>query len=63
LIGIVGIILGSSAKKEIKQTGEQGESLATAGQIIGAISLILWVAFPLLIVLGIMGAILGSNAR
>ncbi len=61
LIGIAGIILGSSAKREIKQTGEQGEGLATAGQIIGIISLVLWVVFPLLLVLGVMGAIISSH--
>src|SRR5258708_3774694 len=61
LIGIAGIILGSSAKREIKLTGEQGEGLATAGQIIGIISLILWTAFPLLIVIGVMGAILSTQ--
>ena len=62
LIGIAGIILGSSAKKEIRQTGEQGEGLATAGQIIGIISVILWVALPLIIFLGVMGALLGSHS-
>jgi ABC-type Fe3+ transport system permease subunit len=61
LIGIAGIILGSSAKKEIKQTGEQGEGLATAGQIIGIISLVLWIVFPLLIVVGVMGAVLSTQ--
>jgi Domain of unknown function (DUF4190) len=62
LLGIVGIIFGSNAKKEIRATGEGGESMATAGQVIGAIAVVLWVAFPLLIVLGIMGAIFGSHS-
>ena len=61
LIGIAGIILGTSAKREIKQTGEQGEGLATAGQIIGIISLVLWIALPVLIVIGVMGAVLSTQ--
>ena len=61
VLGIVGIIFGSTAKKEIKQTGEGGEQMATAGQIIGAISLVLWLAIPVLIILGIAGAIVGSH--
>ena len=61
VLGIVGIVFGSNAKKEIKTTGEGGESLATAGQIIGAISLFLWLALPVLLFLGLLGAIIGSH--
>lgn len=31
----VGVVLGHMAKKQIKQTGEEGEGLATAGLIVG----------------------------
>jgi hypothetical protein len=33
----VGIVLGHIAKKQIKQTGEQGDGLATAGLVISYI--------------------------
>mgnify|MGYP001294543698 CR=1 FL=1 len=41
LIGIAGVILGNQARKEIQQTGEQGEGMAQAGVIIG------WIAVAL----------------
>jgi hypothetical protein len=63
VLGIVGIIFGSNAKKEIKVTGEGGESMATAGQVIGAIAVVLWLAFPVLIFLGVLGAIVGSHPQ
>ena len=47
----VGIVLGHIAKKQIKQTGEQGDGLATAGLVISYI-------FTGLAVLGCCGAIL-----
>jgi len=47
----VGIIMGHIAKKQIKQTGEQGDGLATAGLVISYI-------FTGLAVLGCCGAIL-----
>ncbi|MFI5956508.1 DUF4190 domain-containing protein [Cryptosporangium sp. NPDC051539] len=39
LTGIVGALLGHSAKKEIRQTGEDGEGFATAGIVVG------WIGF------------------
>ncbi|GAA3393234.1 DUF4190 domain-containing protein [Cryptosporangium minutisporangium] len=41
LPGIVGAILGHKAKKQIRETGEDGEGMATAGIIIG------WIGFGL----------------
>ncbi|MET0424677.1 MAG: DUF4190 domain-containing protein [Actinoplanes sp.] len=34
---IAGVVMGHIAKKQIRQTGEQGEGLATAGLVIGYI--------------------------
>jgi uncharacterized membrane protein YccF (DUF307 family) len=38
----VGIILGHIAKKQLRETGEQGEGLATAGLIISYIHVGIW---------------------
>ena len=38
LIGLVGAYLGFRAKKEIQQTGEDGDGMATAGIVVGFIS-------------------------
>ncbi len=39
----LGIVFGHMAKKQIRETGEQGEGLATAGTIIGYVHTGLWV--------------------
>jgi len=55
----VAIVLGHMAKKQIAQTGEQGEGLATAGLWVGYIFTGLYVAFCalwLIMVVGIFGA-------
>jgi hypothetical protein len=49
---IAAIVLGHSARRQIRQTGEQGDGLARAGLILGYAGL----AFTLLIVLLIVGA-------
>jgi hypothetical protein len=41
----VGIVLGHIAKRQIRQTGEQGEGLATAGLWVGYILTVLGVLF------------------
>jgi hypothetical protein len=48
---IVAIILGHTAKREIRRTGEHGRGLATAGLILGyvGITLVIVLAFPLAI--------------
>jgi ABC-type Fe3+ transport system permease subunit len=38
LIGLVGAYLGFRAKREIQQTGEDGDGMATAGIVVGIIS-------------------------
>jgi hypothetical protein len=47
-----GLVLGILARKQIRQTGEQGDGLALAGIIVGAIATVLfvlvivvWIAF------------------
>jgi uncharacterized protein DUF4190 len=41
----VGIVLGHIAKRQIRQTGEQGEGMATAGLWVGYIVTVLFVLF------------------
>jgi hypothetical protein len=54
------IVLGHVAKKQIRQTGEQGEGLATAGLWLGYIFTGLYVAFCalwlILAAVGVWGA-------
>lgn len=38
LIGLVGAYLGMRAKKEIRETGDDGDGMATAGIVVGFIS-------------------------
>jgi hypothetical protein len=42
---IVGIVLGFIARKQIRQTGENGDGIALAGIIVGGISLLLNIVF------------------
>lgn len=44
VVPLLGIIFGHVAKSQIKNTGEDGDGLATAGLIIGYIHMGLWVA-------------------
>lgn len=39
-IGILGLIFGVLAKEKIRQTGQAGEGLATAGIVLGIISIV-----------------------
>ena len=41
----VGIVLGVTGRKQIRQTGEDGEGLALAGIIVGSIATAFWVLF------------------
>ena len=52
LPGIVGALLGRAAKKQIRETGEDGESLATVGIIVG------WVGFGLAMAVILLYAVL-----
>jgi hypothetical protein len=42
LMAPVGIVLGVMARKQIRQTGEEGEGLALAGIIVGSIATAFW---------------------
>jgi hypothetical protein len=54
------IVMGHIAKKQIRQTGEQGEGLATAGLILGYIFTGLWALFC--VGYGVIAIIAVSNA-
>lgn len=56
---LLAVIFAVSAKKQIKQSGEQGEGLATAGLVLGIIGLV-GVALYILALLAI--AVLGTEA-
>jgi Domain of unknown function (DUF4190) len=60
--GIVAIILGHIARRQIRRTGEGGRSLATAGLILGYIGLLLTVGLAL--ALGVILAVsTGSSTQ
>jgi hypothetical protein len=44
VVGIVGALMGHAAKRRIRETGEGGDGLATAGIVIG------WISFGLFII-------------
>lgn len=64
-VALVAIITGHMARRQIKQTGEQGMGMATAGMIIGyihiALLVLIVIAVIFVFVLGI--AILGISSH
>lgn len=50
LTGIPAIILGHMARRQIRQTGEQGAGMAMAGLILGYVGLVLTVLFVILVI-------------
>jgi hypothetical protein len=52
-VALIAVITGFMARRQIKETGEQGMGMATAGMIIGAVHLALLV----LLVIGLIFAI------
>ena len=66
-VALVAVITGYMARNQIKQTGEQGMGMATAGMIIGIVHLVLIalgvIALILIVVFGIGIAFLGIAAR
>jgi hypothetical protein len=68
LAGIAGIIMGHIAKKQIRETGERGDGMATAALWVGYIGTALLIAFILLFILiyvgmfALMFAAVGSSA-
>jgi uncharacterized membrane protein len=53
-VALIAIITGYMARQQIRQTGEQGMGMATAGMIIGAVH----IALLVLLVIGLIFAIL-----
>ena len=66
-VALVAVITGYMARNQIKQTGEQGMGMATAGMIIGIVHLVLIalgvIALILIVVFGVGIAFLGIAAR
>jgi len=65
-VALIAVITGYMARRQIKETGEQGMGIATAGMIIGIahLLLIVLVVIGLLFVIFVLGiAILGNAAR
>jgi hypothetical protein len=56
-VAIVAIITGYMARNQIKQTGEQGYGMATAGMIIGFVHLGIIAVVVLLVILAFLGVI------
>jgi hypothetical protein len=54
------IVMGHIAKKQIRQTGEQGEGLATAGLVLGYVFTGLWALFC--VGYGVIAIVAFSNA-
>ena len=55
ILAVVAIVLGNMAIKQIKINSEQGESLATAGIILGWINIILTILAVLIILVFVAG--------
>ena len=63
-VAIVAIVTGYMARKQIKQTGEQGMWMATTGMVIGAIHIVLigFLVFAALFVIFVLGvALFGAH--
>lgn len=57
-LGVLGIIFGTIAKRQIRETGEGGDGMATAGVVcgwIGVAATVVWIAYYI-----IMFALVGS---
>jgi hypothetical protein len=58
LTAIPAIICGHMAKREMRQTGQRGDGLATSGLVLGYMAVIFW---GILIVLSIVGAVIQAT--
>jgi DUF1707 SHOCT-like domain/Domain of unknown function (DUF4190) len=58
LTAIPAIICGHMAKREMRQTGQRGDALATSGLVLGYMAVIFW---GILIVLSIVGAVISAT--
>jgi hypothetical protein len=59
---IPAVILGNMARKETSTTGQGGRGLATAGLVLGIISLVLSVIYLLLVVSGVIDFTFSADA-
>jgi uncharacterized membrane protein len=57
--GVVAVVTGHIAKKEIRQTGQQGDGLATVGLVLGYLHLAV-VALVILILFLVFGAVMAA---
>ena len=64
-VSLIAIITGYMARKQIKETGEQGMGLATAGMVIGALHLLLIVIaiFAVLFLIFVVGIAVFGHSR
>ncbi|MGH3405628.1 MAG: DUF1707 and DUF4190 domain-containing protein [Streptosporangiaceae bacterium] len=62
LTGIPAVILGHIARRQIRETGENGDGMALAGLILGYVGIGLSVIFAVIIVLVIVAAVHDQNA-
>ena len=58
LTAIPAVICGHVAKREMRQTGQRGDGLATAGLVLGYMAIIFW---GIIIVLSILGAAISMS--
>jgi Domain of unknown function (DUF1707)/Domain of unknown function (DUF4190) len=58
LTAIPAIICGHMAKREMRQTGQRGDGLATSGLVLGYMAVIFW---GILIALSIVGAVIQAS--
>jgi len=58
LTAIPAIICGHMAKREMRQTGQRGDGLATSGLVLGYMAVIFW---GILIALSIVGAVISAG--
>ena len=58
LTAIPAIICGHMAKREMRQTGQRGDGLATSGLVLGYMAVIFW---GVLIALSIVGAVISAS--
>jgi hypothetical protein len=56
-LAILAIVLGHSARNQIKRTGEQGAGLALAGLVLGWFAVILAIIFILAVAIGTHGSV------
>ena len=51
---IVAVVLGHMAHGRIRETGERGYGMATAGIVLGCVGLLIWILFILVYITAIM---------